>query len=447
MLLQIFIFALFFSSCASNETKQLSQHENKLQDQYQDHHQDKQTKLLDKYHFDSDELKMVSSITGVVNTGLDQYDGDGASHLDLNQNQMVQKWVRYFSQKDRERFQRFLNRGEYYREVIESTLMEEGLPAELFYLPLIESGFSPRAYSRAHAVGPWQLIRATAKRYGLEVNYYIDERRDVIHSTEAATKYLKDLYNVFQSWELALAAYNCGELRVLRAVMKGKTRDFWELSAKKLLPRETRNYVPKFLAAATIGSNLDLYTFKLPKLTDRYPSVVAVDLKAGTKVTSLLKLTGIEKKEFYDLNPAIRRNILPPGKGEISIWVKDERVAKVLENKNNYQVASAKSRTRYTKIYRVRRGDNLYAIAKRHKTTVYKLKKINGLKNGRIYPGQKLFLRSRGYHRGSLQHYLVRKGDSLMRIARKFRIRLVDLKKLNGIKGSRIFVGQKLRIN
>src|SRR5690606_16029392 len=145
--------------------------------------------------------------------------------IDAN-NPEIQKWVKYFSEKDRKRFSHFLNRGEHYRDLIQATLESYSLPIELYYLAMIESGYVAHATSHASAVGAWQFMRSTGKRYGLYVDNYVDERRDPIRSTEAAAKYLTDLYNVFQSWELALAAYNCGENRVLRAVMQGKTRNF-----------------------------------------------------------------------------------------------------------------------------------------------------------------------------------------------------------------------------
>lgn len=144
-------------------------------------------------------------------------------------NEHVQRWITYFTERDRERFQRFLNRGQLYRDVVENVLEENDLPAELYYLAMIESGFRTDAHSHASAVGVWQFIPGTARRYGLRIDRYVDERRDPIRATEAAAKYLRDLYNVFGSWHLAMAAYNAGEIRVLRAVFKGRTRNFWEL--------------------------------------------------------------------------------------------------------------------------------------------------------------------------------------------------------------------------
>jgi hypothetical protein len=164
----------------------------------------------------------------------------------------MQFWVDYFTKKNRERFQRFINNGEEYRHHIEEVLMQYGLPKELYFVGLIESGYYLGAKSHASAVGPWQFIRATGKRYGMKINREIDERQDLFKATHAAAKYFKDLHNMFSSWELALAAYNAGENGVLRRIIKYGTRDYYQLSRRKKLHSETINYVPKVLAAMHI---------------------------------------------------------------------------------------------------------------------------------------------------------------------------------------------------
>lgn len=177
------------------------------------------------------------------NQPTDSYRVERRMRIPVELNQHVQVWIEYFTTRDKERFQRFLDRGQPYRDVVENTLEENDLPAELYYLAMIESGFRTNALSHAKAVGVWQFIPGTARRYGLRIDRHVDERRDPIRATEAAAKYLRDLYNVFGSWHLAMAAYNAGEIRVLRAVFKGRTRNFWELIEAKTLPRVTaRNF-------------------------------------------------------------------------------------------------------------------------------------------------------------------------------------------------------------
>jgi membrane-bound lytic murein transglycosylase D len=240
--------------------------------------------------------------------------------IPFESNKDVQKWIEYFSQKDRARFQRFLDRGAKYREVVENVLKENGLPAELYYLAMIESGYQNHATSIAAAVGVWQFIPGTATRYGLEVSRTVDERRDPIRATEAAVRYLKDLHNVFGSWHLAMAGYNAGEYRVVRAVFKGKTRDFWKLNELKALPPETRNYIPKFLAAVEIGQNPLKYGFTTP-LGERYPDLQAVKLANGLSLKEIAKTSGISFAELKKVNPHLTQGITPYGQDGYEVWV------------------------------------------------------------------------------------------------------------------------------
>jgi membrane-bound lytic murein transglycosylase D len=176
-------------------------------------------------------------------------------------NDSVEMWVKYFTGRGRKHMQKYLERSGRYSKTMRNILREEGVPEDLIYIALIESGFSHSATSHASAVGYWQFIRGTGKRYGLEISGSIDERRDPILATHAAAKYFKALNAVFNDWFLAMASYNAGENRVKRAVMKHYANDFWLLKKKRALPRETRNYVPKFLAARLIAENPSYYGF------------------------------------------------------------------------------------------------------------------------------------------------------------------------------------------
>lgn len=366
----------------------------------------------------------------------------------IYKNKQVEKWIEYFSKKDLDRYKRFITRGEYYKEVIQTGLEEEELPYTLYYLPLIESGFRQRALSHAGAVGPWQFIKGTATRYGLSVNSFVDERRDPILSTEAATKYLSDLYNVFHSWELAIAAYNCGELRVLRAIMRGKTRNFWELSEKKLLPRETRNYVPKFLAAAYIGENLE--EFQIDEVeVEAYPDVQSHDIPGGTKLSLVAKHLGMSYFELTKLNPSLKRKKTPYWLKNYSIWLPPKfalrlpKIASVLTKNRRY-----KKLVNTSKFYKVRRGDSLLRISRRYKVSLNKLRRLNKIKGSRIYTGQKLLVKSQFYKRVKGKNfYFVKKNDHLSKIARKYHISVAYLKKLNGIHSNHIYIGQKIDVS
>lgn len=177
-------------------------------------------------------------------------------------NPAVEKWVDYFTGRGRKHFEKYLERSELFIPYIRPILKQRGLPEDLVYLAMIESGFNNHARSFAKAVGPWQFISATGKRYGLAVNWWIDERRDTHKSTISAAEYLKDLYEMFHSWELAAAAYNAGEGKIAKAIRRYGTADFWSIARQKYLRPETRDYVPKIIAAALVAKNRTQFGFK-----------------------------------------------------------------------------------------------------------------------------------------------------------------------------------------
>lgn len=363
-------------------------------------------------------------------------------------NSFVEKWINYFLKKDKVRFSKFIQRGAYYKELIQTVLEEEELPAILYYLPLIESGFKLNAYSRASAVGPWQFIKGTAKRYGLIVNSLVDERKDPVYSTEAAVKYLNDLYNVFNSWELALAAYNCGEIRVLRAIMKGKTRNFWELVEKKLLPRETRNYVPKFLAAAYIGENLSKYNLKIDN-QDTYPNIEVVEVPGGVSLKTISKHSGIPYDKLAKINPALKKKRTPGWQKKYDLWTYPEYKSKLNKSYKKIALNSQEEKKHFNpRIYRVKKGDSLIKIAKRHKISLNRLKRYNSIRGSRIFIGQVLKVRKSRYKKiVGKKVYFVKRNDFLGKVARKFDISVPYLKRLNGLLSNKLYVGQKLSVS
>lgn len=366
----------------------------------------------------------------------------------------VKFWLNYFTKRDKDRFQRFLNRGQSYREVVQTTLEENEIPNELYYLAMIESGYSTHAYSRASAVGVWQFIRATGQRYGLKSNYYVDERRHPIQATEGATKYLRDLYNAFLSWELAMAAYNTGEFRVFRAIMSSKSRDFWVMAMQRRLPKETRNYVPKFIAAAIIGSQPEKFGFTDPSLDfTPYPSVVAVETPPRVRLKDIARLSGIELKTLKELNPHIRRGVTPPIKGNYEIWVPEEKVSALQDITEKLKKKQVAMRTiddsPLGNYYRVRKNDTLSHIARKFRMSIRTLKRVNNLRSSRIYPGMKLRTATRVYHRPKAggSTYVVRSGDSLGVIARRYRTSIRRLKRINNLRSDSIRIGQRLIVN
>jgi len=194
----------------------------------------------------------------------------GAEHLNLDNyyfdipvvyNGQVKKWLNYFLNRGRGFFERYSQRAGRYAPLLSEILAEYGLPRDLIFLAMAESGFQNNAKSWAKAVGPWQFMPYTGKRFGLHIDWYTDERRDPIKATIAAAKYLKRLYQDFESWELAAAAYNAGEGKISRAISRYKTENFWRLTRGRYLKRETKNYVPKIMALAIIGKNLRFFGF------------------------------------------------------------------------------------------------------------------------------------------------------------------------------------------
>jgi membrane-bound lytic murein transglycosylase D len=229
------------------------------------------------------------------------------------ENPAVQNRVAAFQTHLRGFFGGALSRGAKYLPSMTDILVREGLPAELAYLPLIESGYRTQAVSPAGAAGPWQFIPETGRRYGLRIDALVDERRDPIKSTEAASQYLKDLHEMFGDWELSLAAYNSGEYRVARILAKDKdVDDFWDMRDRGYLPSETSAYVPKFLAAVQIARAPEDYGFEIP--THHTPEhYEMVDVDRQVSLSAAANLCGVSATELAELNPALRSGVTPSG--------------------------------------------------------------------------------------------------------------------------------------
>lgn len=227
-------------------------------------------------------------------------------------NKEVQKWVSYFQSKGKRWFKRWLERSYKYLPDIQQKLTAAGLPKDLAYIAMIESGFSPRAISSASAVGPWQFMKPTAERFDLEIKPWIDERRNFQKSTVAAIKYMKVLHREFKSWYLVAAAYNTGEGRVRRYIKRYKTKDFWTLSKKKAFVEETRDYIPKFLAAVLISKAPQLYGFR--NLKKQFPlNTEYFMVPGGTSLDKLADHLKITRRSLKDMNPELINAKIPYG--------------------------------------------------------------------------------------------------------------------------------------
>ncbi len=411
----------------------------------------------------------------------------------------VKFWIDYFTQnqKSRERFQRFLNNGAMYRPIIEKIFDEEGVPRELFYVGLIESGYYLGAHSHAAAVGPWQFIRGTGKRYGLAITGDHDERRDIFKATTAAAQYFHDLHSIFSSWELALAAYNAGEYGLVRRITRYKTRDYYELSRQGLLPKETINYVPKVLAAMHVTENAKRYGFHLPEGTSLlWEKTKLIRAPKGVPLRTIGQRWELSPTLLAKLNPELRRGRTPThirGAYHLRVpatrhteWMaglestEDEvnprlqEIARLKDRVLNpeayhvpYVVPRRPASVAHTKRHKVRRGETLSSIARRHRLTVRELIALNSLSaRGRIQAGQTLKLKGapavvtktvakrapRPAKRTVAQTaeplmLKLTKGDTLTDVSRWFGVSVAALKKANGIvRGRNIHAGKLIKI-
>jgi membrane-bound lytic murein transglycosylase D len=319
--------------------------------------------------------------------------------------QTVQGHIRFFNTSIRDRFEQWLLRLNRYRPLVEDIFAEFDLPSDLVHLSLVESGFNPYAYSRAKATGPWQFMKGTGKIYGLRIDHYVDERRDPIKSTIAAARYLRDLYDLFGTWPLAMAAYNAGEGKVQRALNKAQAESFSEISRTKLIRGETKQYVPRIMAATIIARNLDQYGFNQVPVAPHVFEEVVVTRPLHFRAIS--NVTGIPYSELRLLNPELRRDATPPDDTAYHLKVPvgtSAKVLKLLERVPTYKFPPQRTQVRQTRQarpsrqgkagsshwYRVRGGDTLEKISRRFGIPIRTLKARNNLSSSRIRAGELL---------------------------------------------------------
>jgi len=435
--------------------------------------------------------------------------GENHGSIPLVENKYVLKEIQSFTNKEKKLFLEAYKRSGQYREMILNELNKEGLPQELSWMPMIESWFKIRAYSRARALGLWQFISSTGYRFGLKRDRWIDERMDPEKSTRAAVQYLKELHSYFGDWTTALAAYNCGEFRVQRIIKNQRINyldNFWDLYP--MLPRETSRFVPRFIAAVLIIQNPEKYNMDLPK-PDPALNCQEITIYRPIKLSTLSTKMGLNPEKLADLNPELRHKSTPDSKYTLKIpagtlelassvvdslprWIPPEAtyfihyvrrgetvseiasrygtsissIARLNRLNRRYLIRPGQrikvpgsSRSRYISvpsrnltrngnklIYTVRRGDSLYLIANAFGTTIQNIKNLNNLTSTRLDVGQKLIIQS-GTPEGAI-FYTVKSGDTPYKIAQQFGMKLSVLLSLNGLtRHSKIYPGQKLWIN
>jgi len=310
----------------------------------------------------------------------------------------VESHIHFFNTSIRSRFEQWLLRLNRYRPLVEHIFAEFDLPSDLVNLSLVESGFNPYAYSRAKATGPWQFMKGTGKLYGLRIDHYVDERRDPIKSTVAAARYLRDLYDLFGAWPLAMAAYNAGEGKVLRALHKAQAESFSEISRTKLIRRETKQYVPRIMAATIIVRNPDQYGFNQdPVPLHQFEEVVVT---RPLHFRAIANVTGIPYSELRLLNPELRRDATPPDDLAYHLKVPIGTSAKVVElidRVPTYKFPPLRAQPQHVKTdaarrYRVRMGDTLEKVSRRFRVPLKTLKTLNNLSSPAIKAGELLII-------------------------------------------------------
>ncbi len=370
--------------------------------------------------------------------------------IPLTLNSSVEYFIYNFQTKGKVSFSRWLSRSTRYIPLMKEILKREGMPEDLVYVAMIESGFHLNARSWASAVGPWQFMSGTGKRYSLRIDQWIDERKDPVKATTAAALYLKELHGMFKGdWYLAAAGYNAGENKILRAIGMYNSSDFWEISRGSYLKRETKEYVPKLLAAAIIAKDPARYGFSdvayLPPI-----EFETVKIPSRTDLELVAKLSGTTYDTIKDLNPDLKHWCTPPNYPDFELKLPkgtkqqfEAGYAKIAENQRFTE------KTLYTR-YQARKKDTLKSLAPRFGLSVDELAELNGLTKKSRIAGKTIIVpvkqtvnfvkegRSAAATSATKKHvkyYTVKKGDTLASLARQFKVSSKQLSSWNNIKG------------
>lgn len=379
--------------------------------------------------------------------------------MPIEWNERVENAIIYFQTVARKAFQNYMKRSGKYKDLMQKIIREKGLPEDLVWLCLVESGFNPKAYSWARAVGPWQFIAGTGKRYGLKRNWWYDERRDFVKSTYAACDYLKSLYDMFQSWPLALAGYNGGEKNIEKAIKKHQTDDFWKLKLRK----QTQDYVPLYMAATIISKDPERYGFDVE--FDDPISFEEVEINQPVDLKKVAKMLGTCPDTLYDLNPELLRGVTPPNCYGYKLRIP-------VGTKESFAQGFKETDTKVSGLFvehEVTKGQTLSFLSKKYGVPISTIVETNSLSKNRLSLGQRLIIptnkkitegevklakaKSEEKIKGGEKNkngsvtYTVKKGDTLSELALKFNTTPQEIKRLNGLKDTdRINKDQKLLV-
>lgn len=383
-------------------------------------------------------------------------------------NKEIIHYIHYYQTSGRKFFKYALSRSNRYIPMIQRIFKKLGLPNDLAYLAMVESGFSPTAYSYAGASGMWQFIPSTGRIFGLTMNWWVDERRNPVESTYAAGEYLKDLFNKFSSWYLAVAAYNSGEVTIERALSLYPGGNFWTISQNRpyLLPVQTRRYVPKIIAAAIIAKDPENFGFH--NIDYKKPiKFKQVNVPYSVSLYALAKCAGVSEYRLKKMNPELLRNATPPEDPgfmlnipakNYGIFIKNFRHVKKYIVKKPQIAYTSYSRPENNTVYTVEPGNTLIEIASKYGVPLKTIENYNGLNNYSILKvGEKItipgknnnnnrVLPSRNHNNnvGNISYIIVRNGMTLWSISRKYKVSLNVIKAINHIGGNNIRTGEKI---
>lgn len=378
-------------------------------------------------------------------------DADALLSMPVPDHPSVRGAIRYFSTSIRESIQASLNRSQEYQADIEQALEGAKLPRGLAYLPVIESAYLPALTSKAGARGVWQFMPATAREYGLRVDWWVDERVNPSKSARAAAAYLSDLYREFHDWPLALAAYNAGPGRIRRALRESGSSTFWELLERKAIPKETRGYVPTFYATLMIVSDPPAYGFRLPAQSRNQITLEQVEVTGPVSSEFLAEAAGIEPDLMRSLNPEFRNGILPPGRVVVRL---PQAHAPPLRSRaaTLHLEDPIVEVTRFT----LRPGDSLTTLASTVGVSAKELMLMNSAGRDHFRTGDSLYLpvskldlsqRLAGTNAPADRFHQVEPGDTFYSIARRNSLSVEELLELNDLHRQHVLrPGERLRV-
>lgn len=399
--------------------------------------------------------------------------------MELSFNSEVRKYIEMYTNRRRDLVSYMLSLGNYYYPMFEEALDRYGLPLELKYLPVIESALNPVAVSRMGATGLWQFMLRTGQQYNLEVNSLVDERRDPYKSTDAAARFLKDLYQLYGDWNLVIAAYNCGPGNVNRAIARnGGSGDFWDIYNN--LPRETRGYVPAFIAANYVMNYNNEHNICPQESIADLSSLDTIHVTNEVHFKQIAEVLNIPIEDIRRYNPQFKRDIIPGNHKAYTLTLPTSAMYAFISNSDeiinynkslylthrkqtpiNINESATKSGNLSNTYYRVKKGDTLSAIASRNGTTVARLQSMNGMQTTKLSVGKRIVVKqtanpvavkeqqkdntttaSIGEVENS--YYRIKKGDTLSSIAKANGVSVDQLQRLNGLKSTNLAIGNSI---